>query len=396
MGARHFQNLRYYLRRDAEDGEARAIVDTAAAPPGAVKKIAVLRANALGDFIFALPALEALRHRYPDAEIVLLGNAWHRGFLAGRPGPVDRVIVVPKCDGIPHQSHRVENPAEVGDFFERMRGERFDMALQMHGGGRHSNPFVRKLGARLAVGMRDRDAIPLDISVPYWRHQNEVLRYLEVVKTVGAAPVLLEPRVAVTPADIALLGAELAAAFDHRPGAREPKFPYAVLHPGASDRCRRWPPEKFARVGDALAGAGLHVYVCGTAAERAIMAEVTRRMRTPAEDLCGRVSLNAYCALLSGAEIMVSNDTGPLHLARAIGTPTVGIYWIVNLVTANSITMERHRNCIAWNIYCPGCGADCLRTDMKPVAGCAHDVSLVDEISVEEVLGCVGSLLGEQ
>lgn len=386
MGARHFQSLRYYLRRDAEDGETRATVSTAAPPAGAVGKIAVLRANALGDFIFTLPALEALRRRYPAAEIVLLGNPWHHAFLAGRPCPVDRVIVVPKCDGIPHQSHRVENPAEVEDFFGRMRGERFDIAFQMHGGGRHSNPFVRKLGARLAVGMRDRDAIPLDISVPYWRHQSEVLRYLEVVKTVGAAPVRLEPRIAVTPAD----AAELAAGL----GAREPEFPYAVLHPGASDRCRRWPPEKFARVGDTLAEAGLHVYVCGTAAERAITAEVTRRMHVPADDLSGRVSLNAYCALLSGAEILVSNDTGPLHLARAIGTRTVGIYWIVNLVTGNSVIMERHRNCIAWNIYCPGCGADCLRADMKPVAGCAHDVSLVDEVSVEEVLGCAFSLLG--
>src|SRR3954453_6431877 len=62
--------------------------------PG-VRRIAVLRANALGDFILTLPAFEALAAAYPEAEIVLLGRAWHRQFLAGRPGPIDRVIAIP-------------------------------------------------------------------------------------------------------------------------------------------------------------------------------------------------------------------------------------------------------------------------------------------------------------
>ena len=65
-----------------------------------VQKIAVVRANALGDFIFALPALEALRGAYPQAEIVFLGRGWHAAFLAGRPGPIDRVIVLPPTKGV--------------------------------------------------------------------------------------------------------------------------------------------------------------------------------------------------------------------------------------------------------------------------------------------------------
>ncbi len=65
-----------------------------------IGKIAVLRASALGDFIFALPALEALRVAYPQAEIVLLAKKWHADFLANRPGPVDRVVVVPISKGV--------------------------------------------------------------------------------------------------------------------------------------------------------------------------------------------------------------------------------------------------------------------------------------------------------
>ena len=64
-----------------------------------VRKIAVLRVNGLGDFISAVPALEALRAAYPAAEIVLLAKDWHAAFLAGRPGPVNRVVVVPPAGG---------------------------------------------------------------------------------------------------------------------------------------------------------------------------------------------------------------------------------------------------------------------------------------------------------
>jgi len=65
-----------------------------------VRKIAVVRANGIGDYVFSIPALAALRRTYPDAEIVLLGKPWHAAFLAGRPGPIDRVAVVPDYPGV--------------------------------------------------------------------------------------------------------------------------------------------------------------------------------------------------------------------------------------------------------------------------------------------------------
>src|SRR5256886_2793542 len=176
--------------------------------PG-VRRIAVLRANALGDFIFALPALEALRAAYPQAEIVLLAKKWHAAFLQGRPGPVDRVVAVPPYPGVseepgtPGTRHSLECSAELEQFFEAMARERFDLAIQIHGGGRYSNPFLLRLGARLTVGLKTPDAAPLDRWVPYLYFQSEVLRYLEVVALVGATTRVLEPRIAVTAQDLA-------------------------------------------------------------------------------------------------------------------------------------------------------------------------------------------------
>ncbi len=113
-----------------------------------VHKIAVVRANALGDFIFALPALEALRGAYPQAEIVFLGRGWHASFLAGRPGPIDRVIVLPPTKGVSEPPEYTDDPIEQERFFEAMRQEHFDLALQIHGGGRYSNPFLLNLGLK--------------------------------------------------------------------------------------------------------------------------------------------------------------------------------------------------------------------------------------------------------
>src|SRR5437764_12581032 len=167
-----------------------------------VHKIAVLRANGFGDFIFALPALEAWRVAYPEAEIVLLGKKWHANFLANRPGPIDRVVIVPAFKGVNEEPGLVENLAEQEQFFKAMNHERFDLAIQLHGGGRYSNPFLLRLGARMTVGLKTPDAVPLDRWLPYIYFQPEIIRYLEVVSLVGATPIILEPRLSLMQQDL--------------------------------------------------------------------------------------------------------------------------------------------------------------------------------------------------
>src|SRR5207248_3041051 len=90
----------------------------------------------------------------------------------------------------------------VERFFDAMVRERFDLAIQLHGGGRHSNPFVLRLGAGMTAGLKTPDAPPLDRWIPYVYFQPEILSYLEVVSLVGARPTTLEPRMAVTETDL--------------------------------------------------------------------------------------------------------------------------------------------------------------------------------------------------
>jgi ADP-heptose:LPS heptosyltransferase len=189
--------------------------------PESVRRIAVLRANGIGDLVFALPALDALRRRFHRAEIVLLGRAWHAELLRGRVSAVDRVEVLPRSALAGAGS--IERP-DVRAFLDRMRARRFDLGVQLHGGGATSNPLVRALGATTTVGMRTPDADPLDLWIPYVYYQPEILRYLEVVGLLDATAVTLEPMLNVTPADIAAS----AAAVRSDDGWRARSRPWAM------------------------------------------------------------------------------------------------------------------------------------------------------------------------
>lgn len=343
-----------------------------------VHKIAVLRANGLGDFIFTLPALEALHATYPQAELVLLALDWHAAFLREHPSPVDRVIVVPPYGGVSVKPAESVDQAQITLFFESMRRERFDLACQLHGGGHYSNPFVKRLGARVTIGSKAKDAPSLDRWVPYRYFQQEYLRHLEVVSLAGAVAQDLEPHIIVTAQDFD--AAERALPQSGRP--------LAVLHPGASDPKRHWPGERFAQVGDALAQRGWQVAITGTRAEREVAARVAEAMRMERSNLCERLSLGALAALLARSGIVVSNDSGPLHLAHAVGARTVGIYWCFNLMTSAPASRRCHYPLVSWQLTCPVCGCDHTR------GHCSHTASFVEPISTNDVLTAIWELTG--
>lgn len=335
-----------------------------------VKKIAVLRAGGLGDLIFTLPALWALRAAYPGAEITLLGGPLQVGLLEDRPEPVQRVVLVPPSTGVNGPDTGVEEDGEALErFFGRMREERFDLALQMHGGGGYSNPFVEGLGARVTAGARAPGAPALDRNVPYVYSQSEYLRNLEIAGLVGANTTTLEPYLPATSGDLAEARGKLP----------EDDRPLVVLHPAAGDRRRRWPADRFASVGDALTEAGALVAVVGVEEDRALISGVTDAMRHEALDLGGKLSLGGLVGVLSRCAVAVSNDSGPLHLAVAAGAATVGIYWGPNLVNAGPPMRARHRPALSWMMECPVCGAGFFSED------CEHVESIVGDVSVEEV-----------
>ena len=100
------------------------------------------------------------------------------------------------------------------------------------------------------------------------------------------------------------------------------------------------------------------------------------------------MTIGGLAALLAHATVVVSNDTGPLHLAAAVGTPIVGLFWIGNMITVALPDRRVSRPLISWQLHCPRCGADCTR-DIYPERageGCDHRDSFLTDIPLAEVI----------
>ncbi|MFF1830032.1 glycosyltransferase family 9 protein [Paenarthrobacter sp. NPDC058040] len=348
--------------------------------PG-VERIAVLRGGGLGDLLYIYPALHALKGAYPSAEITLLGTPIHATFVEAIESPVDHVEILPFAKGIRDGD---ENAEARKAFAAGMRAKRFDVAIQMHGGGRYSNPFLLELGARHSVGTQTADAHALERNLPYVYYQNEPDRWLEVAGLAGAPtvmPPLVRPRKQAT-------------------GLRDPRRTSLVaLHPGATDPRRRWPASYFADAAASLAADGAQVLVVGDESEMALAQEVaelargkvTGTDREAVRSVAGELDLGGLAALLHEASVMLASDSGPRHLAQALGTPTVGVFWVGNVLNAGPRGRSLHRIHMSWVTQCPRCGADVTQVGWT-APHCGHDDTLIEGIAVADVVQDVRDL----
>ncbi|MDQ0635917.1 ADP-heptose:LPS heptosyltransferase [Arthrobacter pascens] len=343
-----------------------------------VSRIAVLRGGGLGDLIFAIPAMAALKAAYPGATVTLLGTPVHQALIEATNSPVDEVRLLPFAEGVRPGE---EDPDELDRFFAEMREQRFDLAVQLHGGGRYSNPFLLRLGARHTVGTRTADAASLERTVPYLYYQHEPLRALEVAGFAGAFPVDLEARL--TAADSVGLPEGIAETNAQ---------PLVVLHPGATDQRRRWPADRFAELAIACAADGCHVVVIGDRSERQLAERIVTLAGSAAiRSVAGELDMAGLVALLSRSAVVVGNDSGPRHLAQALGVPTVGIFWAGNVINAGALGRSLHRVHASWVTTCPTCGIDVTQVGWT-APRCPHDDSVVAEVGVREVHEDVRSL----
>ena len=264
----------------------------------------------LGDVLCAIPAIRALRRRYPQAEIVLIGLPWAASFVKRYHHLLDGYMEFPGYPGLPE---RTVDVAAIPDFLKDVQRRRFDLVLQMHGSGSFVNPLVMLMGGRQAAGFYlPGDYCPdAETFFPYPNHGPEIVRWLQLMTALG----------------IPLQGDELEFPLGEDDRQSLAALPtgdlaagqYVCLHPGARYCSRRWAPEHFAGVGDLLASLGYQVVITGSASESPLVEAVVRAMTAAAIDLAGRTSLGGLAALLKGSRLVVSNDTGVSHLAAAVG-----------------------------------------------------------------------------
>lgn len=293
-------------------------------------RVGVLRAlPGLGDMLCAVPALRRLRGGMPDAHVALIGLPSARGFVERYPDLIDELVELP---GFPGLTEPLPDAGEMTTFLTAMQERRLDLAIQMHGSGGVSNVLTALLGATAMAGCYLPGSWrPEGAFVPYPADLAEPSRWDALADGIGLPDVGHG-------VGFPIMEAERQAIATLLPNGR-----YAIVHPGASEPARRWPADRFAAVADALAEAGYRVVLSGTADEAPLTAAVAGLMRGPATDLAGRTSLGTMAALLDGAGLLVTNDTGVSHLAAAIATPSVVLFLQSDPVRWAPTDKRRHR-----------------------------------------------------
>jgi ADP-heptose:LPS heptosyltransferase len=299
------------------------------------RRVVILRALKLGDMLCAAPALRALRGALPEAEIVLLGLPWAQTFVDRFAHYLDGHRPFPGFPGLPEQKVDV---ARWPRFLSEIQAERFDLAVQMHGSGPFVNPVTVFLGARHSAGFYlDGDYCP--DPERYLRYPDrglEIRRLLELTSYLGCPPQGEQLEFPLQAADFH----GLHQALNNR---RLATGRYVCVHVGASVPERCWPLACFVEVARACVARNFQVVLTGTLLEAAKTREVREAIGAAAVDLAGQTDLGALGALLSGARLLVCNDTGVSHLAAALRVPSVIISTGDNPSRWAPIDQDRHR-----------------------------------------------------
>ncbi len=280
------------------------------------RRIAIIKPSALGDIVHALPVLTALRRRYPGAHIAWIVNRSYEPLLHSHPD-LDETLPFDR-----HSGRRWGRAAfRFLRFLHRIRREEFDLAVDLQGLAR-SGLMAVATGAPRRVGLSSareggRWAYTDVIPVPDFQTLHAVDRYWLVVEALGAGTTAKEFRVPI--ADSARRWAD--DQLQHLPR------PWLVFGVGARWITKRWPPSHFAVLAQrAQARYGGTAIMVGGPDETSLAQAVVEKLTGRACDWTGKTSLPQLAAILANADIMVANDTGPLHLAVALGIPVVAPY----------------------------------------------------------------------
>jgi lipopolysaccharide heptosyltransferase II len=339
------------------------------APPLAAwrqaRKVLAVRLDAMGDLLMTTPALAAVKHSLPQASLTVLTSPAGAALQPYLPMVDDWIV---------HDAPWVKNaqPASALDDFRLLNtlAERaFDAAVVFT--VCTQSPLPAALMCRLA-GIPLRTAYCREnpyALLSHWqpepdtdiaRARHEVQRQLDLVAAIGWHTPDPRLRFALREADSDSLAAKLRLA-GLAPGAR-----FVVVHPGATATSRRYPADRFGLAADAIARvSGCTIVFTGSAAEQPLVARAQAEMRDTSISLAGALNLGELAALVAQAQLLVSNNSGPVHLAAALGTPVVDLYALTNpqhtpwRVPARVLNHDVPcRNCL--KSQCPQGHHDCL------------------------------------
>lgn len=294
------------------------------------RHILAVRLDALGDVLMTTPAIKALRESGQGRRITLLTSPSAAGIAALAP-EIDEVIVY-DAPWIKMTAPRLDSGPDHA-LIARLRAAGFDAAVVFTVYSQNPLPatllcYLADIPLRLAHSRENPYQLLTDWvreTEPEEHVRHEVQRQLDLVATVGCHTA--DPRLSlrVPPAAYERVAALLQEAGIDR------AQPWVPIHAGSTAASRRYPPEHFAAAARLLVREqGIPVVFTGTQAEAELVAGIQQRMGAPSLSLVNRLNLAELSALFALAPVVISNNTGPAHIAAAVGTPVVGLYALIN------------------------------------------------------------------
>lgn len=276
------------------------------------EKILIVKPSSLGDVVHSLPFLNSIRSCFPKAEIHWVIANGLDGLLEGHP-MIDDLIIINK-DKWKKISRLGETAGEVRSLFRRLKEARYDMVVDLQGLLR-SGLITISTGAPLRIGFaeaREGSTLFYNRKVATSRDMHAVERYLKISDELGC-----DSKEPVFPFPLTKKGLE---------GIRELKASlndYIVLVPGARWDTKVWPAESFGRLASMLP---LRSVVVGSGKDVPAADRIVGMAGGKALSLAGRTSLVELVEIMRGARLVISNDSGPMHIAAALKVPVAALF----------------------------------------------------------------------
>ena len=337
---------------------------------GDSRKFLVVSTTGIGDTLWGTPALAALKETYPDSRIGVLTNPAGYELLKGNPCIDDLFIFRRGAQGV------LSAPVLT----RKLSREGFDTAFIFHASDRIVWLITFLSGVPEIIGMEGQNKgldFILTRLIPPQKTVHGIEARLNLVSRAGAVT-----RNKTTSVYLSEEDRESASRFCERYGLTG-HSPLIGLHPGAQKTYKCWPPERFIELGRLLTGQfGCRIVVTGNAEEKSLADRIASAI-DGAMSVAGSLRLRESAALIERLDIFVTNDTGPMHVAFALGTPTVALFSPTDPRLCGPYQAQR-----AIIIEKPG--------TCKPCAGkkCYNPVCM-EQTTPQEVVTAVESLLGK-
>jgi lipopolysaccharide heptosyltransferase II len=280
------------------------------------ERILVVRTDRVGDVILSTPVLEAIKSRFPHSHLTILVSAYAAEVVKNNPHLDD--VIIDDCDN--------KHKGIWGMFrlTKEVRSKGFDVSILL-------KPTLRLASLLFLTGIRYRIGTgyrfyQLFFNSKVYVHRKMNLRHeaeynLDLLRPLGIQPGEIRPRIYLQ-AKEELFAQEIWKKFEITG-----EDTVVVIHPGSGQSSLNLPARRFAQAADRLAEEiGAKVILTGSEEEKGLVDFIKSRMEHQVFDLSGRTSLRQLAAILKRSDLVIANSTGPMHLAAAVGTPTVAVF----------------------------------------------------------------------